>query len=212
MTQTPLVSAIRTRLAQAGYRDLRTPLRVAGVEFAFTAAMQGSDGRGLDLVVLVDTTTGSHGDRDATRIRQRLEALSRALDVTRSRLVLTAILAGASPSGSAETLSEVCRVLFVEQPEQAGDPSDAIAAAQLEDRIRILLPLSIPDPNVETEEGSAVEQLRRALPKAGDARLPDAVIGAAREGAAAVTTAMAAVVDAELGGTNDEKPSPGEAG
>lgn len=212
MTQTPLVSAIRTRLAQAGYRDLRTPLRVAGVEFAFTAAMQGSDGRGLDLVVLVDTTTGSHGDRDATRIRQRLEALSRALDVTRSRLVLTAILAGASPSGSAETLSEVCRVLFVEQPEQAGDPSDAIAAAQLEDRIRILLPLSIPDPNVETEEVSAVEQLRRALPKASDARLPDAVIGAAREGAAAVTTAMAAVLDAELGGTNDEKPSPGEAG
>lgn len=212
MTQTPLVSAIRTRLAQAGYRDLRTPLRVAGVEFAFTAAMQGSDGRGLDLVVLVDTTTGSHGDRDATRIRQRLEALSRALDVTRSRLVLTAVLAGASPSGSAETLSEVCRVLFVEQPEQASDPSDAIAAAQLEDRIRILLPLSIPDSNVETEESSAVEQLRRALPKAGDARLRDAVIGAAREGAVAVTTAMAALLDAELSGTNDEKPSTGEAG
>ena len=31
---------------------------------------------------LVDTTTGHYGDRDPDRVRQRVEALSRALDVT----------------------------------------------------------------------------------------------------------------------------------
>jgi hypothetical protein len=45
----PLVEAIRTCLKGAGYVDLATPFKVAGVEFAFTAAMRGSDGRASTL-------------------------------------------------------------------------------------------------------------------------------------------------------------------
>src|SRR6201999_334497 len=98
----PLVNAIHNRLKEAGYSDLATPFKVANVEFAFTSALRGRNGRSLDLVLLVDTTTGDFGDRDAMRVRQRVEALSRALDVTGSRYVVTVILAGATLSGSVD--------------------------------------------------------------------------------------------------------------
>ncbi|MGG2324774.1 hypothetical protein, partial [Salmonella enterica] len=68
----------------------------------------------LDLVLLVDTTTGEFGDRDGERVRQRVEALSRALDVTGSRYVVTVILAGAILAEGIEALSETCRVSQVE--------------------------------------------------------------------------------------------------
>jgi len=210
VTGTPLVDQIRRRLVEAGYRDLRTPLRVAGVDFEFTAAMQGSQGRGLDLVVLIDTTTGAHGDREGDRIRQRIEGLSRALDVTGSRLVVTAILAGAAPAGNVDALSEICRVLRVEPFEHGRDASGTTAPEQIADRIRILLPLSIPDADSAGDAGSALEQLRRALPKGGDARVVDAVLEASREGAAAVTTAVAGVLDGELDRASDANLAPGD--
>ena len=84
MIGSPLVQAIHKRLHLAGYSDLSTPFKVAGVEFPFTGAMHGRDGRALDLILLVDTTTGDFGDRDGVQVRQRIEALSRALDVTGS--------------------------------------------------------------------------------------------------------------------------------
>jgi hypothetical protein len=86
VSDSPLVQAIQERLRVGGYTDLPTPFKIASVEFAFTGAMRGRDGRALDLVLLVDTTTGDFGDRDGGRVRQRVEALSRALDVTGSRL------------------------------------------------------------------------------------------------------------------------------
>ena len=115
MSGSPLVQAIQERLRGAGYSDLSTPFKVAGVEFAFTGAMRGRDGRALDLVLVVDTTTGDFGDRDGARVRQRVEALSRALDVTGSRYVVTVILAGAVLAEGIEALSETCRVLQVER-------------------------------------------------------------------------------------------------
>ena len=80
MTSSPLIAAIRQRLNEAGYDDLPTPFRMAGVEFQFTGALRGRHGRALDLVLLVDTTAGSFGDSDGARVRARIQALSRALD------------------------------------------------------------------------------------------------------------------------------------
>src|ERR1019366_6768851 len=114
MSQAPLIRAIQEQLRAGGYQDVATPFRVAGVGFEFTAAMRGQGGRALDLILLIDTTTGDFGDRDADRIRQRVEALSRALDLTESRFVITVILAGAPLLGNLETLAETCRVLYVE--------------------------------------------------------------------------------------------------
>ena len=129
MSGSPLVHAIQERLRGTGYSDLPTPFKVAGVEFAFTGAMHGRGGRALDLVLLVDTTTGDFGDRDGGRVRQRVEALSRALDVTGSRYVLTVILAGAVLTEGIEALSETCRVLQVESValDDQGKPADETA-------------------------------------------------------------------------------------
>jgi hypothetical protein len=195
----PLLKAIQERLRGAGYSDLSTPFKIAGVEFAFTGAMRGCGGRALDLVLLVDTTTGDFGDRDGGRVRQRVEALSRALDVTGSRYVVTVILGGAVLAEGVETLSETCRVLQVEgvSLDDQGKPADETSERQLDDRIRVLLPLTLPAPLAETQDGSgpAMEQLVRALPVGTKKALVDAVISASSAGEQAVTDAVALVIN-----------------
>lgn len=198
MSTAPLIHAIQDRLHRAGYHDLSTPLRVAGVEFAFTGALRGREGRALDLVLLVDTTTGDFGDRDGARVRQRVEALSRALDVTASRYVVTLILAGAALAEGVEALSETCRVLQVENIalDQAGQPADEAAQRQLDDRIRVLLPLTLPVAAMDQETGSgpAMDQLIRALQDETEKAFLDAVVDASASGEAAVTDAAAQAV------------------
>lgn len=198
MNGSPIMLAIQARLHKAGYSDLSTPFKLAGVDFAFTGAMRGSDGRALDLVLLVDTTTGDFGDRDGPRVRQRIEALSRALDVTGSRYVVTVILAGAVLSEGVESLSETCRVLQVEAAslDAAGKPVDEAAERQLDDRIRVLLPLTLPAASAEPEAGAgpALDQLIRALPADTNKALVDAAIAAAEGGEQAVTDAVALII------------------
>lgn len=194
----PLVQAIQARLRAARYADLSTPFRVAGVEFAFTGAMRGIEGRGLDLILLVDTTTGDFGDRDGVRVRQRVEALSRALDVTASRFVVTVILAGAALAEGIEALSETCRVLQVEGVplDDQGMPADASAVLQLDDRIRVLLPLTLPAAAGETTDGAgpAMAQLIKALPAGTNKELLEAAMSASSDGEQAVTDAVASVI------------------
>jgi hypothetical protein len=202
MSGSPLVQAIQKRLHAAGYSYLSTPFKVAGVEFAFTGAMRGRDGRALDLVLLVDTTTGDFGDRDGARVRQRVEALSRALDVTGSRYVVTVVLAGAVLAEGIEALSETCRVLQVEGValDEQGQPADETAERQLDDCIRVLLPLTLPVPIAETQDGSgtAIEQLIRALPAGTERALVDLVVAASRAGEQAVTDAVALAINEAL--------------
>jgi len=199
VTGSPLIQAIHDRLCGANYGDLSTPFKVAGVEFAFTGAMRGSDGRSLDLVLLIDTTTGDFGDRDGGRVRQRVEALSRALDVTGSRYVVTVILAGAVLAEGIEALSETCRVLQVESIalDDEGKPADETAVRQLDDRIRVLLPLTLPVPLAEIQDGggTSIEQLIRALPAGMSMTLVDAVITASSAGEQAVTDAVALMIN-----------------
>lgn len=198
MTSSPLIHAIQTRLREAHYRDIATPFRLVGVEFEFTAAMIGQDGRALDLIILVDTTTGEFGDRDPARVRQRVEGLSRALDITGSRYVLTVILAGATLAGEIDTLAETCRVLLVEALPLGADamPANDVAKKQLEDRIRVLLPLSVPPVAAgQGGGGSAIEQLIRSLPKNTDKHMLEAVVAASQDGEEAVTMAIAEIID-----------------
>lgn len=197
----PLVQAVRDRLQEAGYVALSTPFTVAGVEFAFTGAMRGRDGRALDLILFIDSNTGDFGDRDGARVRQRVEALSRALDVTGSRYVVTLILAGAVLTGGIDMLSETCRVLHVEgiALDEDGKPDGDLAREQLDDRIRVLLPLTLPAA-VPSVLGAtpALDQLARALPKATDQALIDMVIAASADGEEAVTEAVAKVINQAL--------------
>jgi hypothetical protein len=211
MSDSPLVQAIQERLRGVGYSDLSMPFKVAGVEFAFTGAMLGRNGRALDLVLLVDTTTGDFGDRDGARVRQRIEALSRAFDVTGSRYVVTVILAGAVLAEGIEALSETCRVLQVEGValDDQSKPADATAERQLDDHIRVLLPLTLPPPISETQDGSgpAMEQLVRALPPSMNKAFIDAVIAASGAGEQAVTDAVALVINSAFRSEPGEEQS-----
>ncbi|MEA1842779.1 hypothetical protein [Agrobacterium tumefaciens] len=202
MTGSPLVNAIQKRLRHGGYDDVSTPFKVAGVEFRFTGAMRGRGGRALDLVILVDTTTGDFGDRDGTLVRQRVEALSRALDVTASRYVITVILAGAVLAEGIEILSETCRVLQVESValNDEGDPADEKAERWLDDRIRVLLPLTLPtlSSDAQKDGGSTMDQLARALPSTTQKILVDALIAASSGGEEAVTEAAALIINQAL--------------
>ena len=189
-----LVGGLVKRLEAAGYARLATPFRVASVEFEFTAALRGSDGRGLDLILIVDTATGEHGDRDAAQVRQRVEALSRALDITQSRYVLTVILAGAALQGDMEALSATCRVLSVESISLDAEnmPVNAVAAEALDDQIRVLLPLDLrPDEGEESStNGDTVSELLAALPKNLDEELVRSIATASLQGETAVTEAL----------------------
>lgn len=206
----PLVRAVQERLRGAGYVDLPTPFKVAGVEFAFTGAMHGREGRSLDLVLFVDTTTGDFGDRDGARVRQRVEALSRALDVTESRYVVTLILAGAMLSEGVEALSETCRVLQVDGVEldANGKPQNEAVAEKLDDRIRVLLPLTLPTEVADASGNApAMERLIRALPKGMNKDLVDAIINASEDGEQAVTDAIALEIDRAFQQTDGEEQS-----
>ncbi|MFA4939645.1 hypothetical protein [Brevundimonas sp.] len=194
MSDAPLVNMIVRRLKADGYEDVTTPFQVASVSFNFTAALRGSDGRALDLILIVDTTTGDFGDRDIVRVRQRIEALSRALDVTGSRYVLTAVLAGAVLTGEVEVLAETCRVLTIgDIPiNAAGDPDGDAAALLLDDRLRVLLSLDLPlrEVGAEDSNGGAVDLLIAALSGDGDQDLLTILLEAAEAGEEAVADAM----------------------
>jgi hypothetical protein len=199
MSAAPLIAAICGRLTAAGYSALATPCKVAGVEFSFTAAMRGRDGRALDLILLFDTTTGDFGDRDADRIRQRVEALGRALDVTGSRYVVTAILAGAALSTSTEALAEICRVLHVDDAPLNEDRQavSTQAARALDDQILLLLPLTLPRLATGATDGSgaAIEQLLKALPEA-TRPMATALVAVSSDGEEAVAEAAGLAVAA----------------
>lgn len=202
MTDAPLVNAIVGRLNAVGYRDVGTSFKVATVSFNFTAALRGRDGRSLDLILVVDTTTGAFGDRDITLVRQRIEALSRALDVTGSRYVLTAILAGAALTGEVEILSETCRVLLIEQIDldEAGQPADEHATLLLDDQLRVLLPLELPPRVAEADDShsGAIDLLLSTVPSAVDRDLITALLEAADGGEDAVADAMGLALNQAL--------------
>ncbi|MCK1595043.1 hypothetical protein [Bradyrhizobium sp. 164] len=207
MTGSLLVRGLVKRLEAAGYQSLGTPFRVASVDFEFTAALLGTAGRGLDLILIVDTATGDYGDRDAAKVRQRVEALSRALDITGSRYVLTVILAGASLQGDIEALSATCRVLTIEHAalDGAGQPVGDAAAETLDDHIRVLLPLDLRgDDASEALQGDPIAELLSVLPKAVDSELVRTITEASMNGEEAVTKALGTRLEEVL--SEDENP------
>lgn len=194
MSQSLLVRGLVQRLEANDYKALSTPFRVASVDFDFTAALLGTGGRSLDLILIVDTATGDFGDRDAASVRQRVHSLSRALDVTQSRYLLTVILAGASLASLVEALSPICRVLSIEDAALGADgvPCSAEALEALDDHIRLLLPLDLRlDNNAEaTAPADPIAELLAALPTDLDQELLTGLAAASIRGDGAVTRAL----------------------
>jgi hypothetical protein len=134
VTPSQPVSRVVSLLTTAGYRQRETPVTVASVPFEFAALLVGSE-RALDLIVVIDTLT-----EPEVRIRQKIEGLSRALDLIASRRPLTIVLVGPPPRAMiVEALSRVCRVLSV------GTPTGAGADTSVSDALAVLLPLDLAD-------------------------------------------------------------------
>ena len=201
MSESPLISVIIRRLSAAGYSPIGTPFSVATVKFDFTSALRGRDGRSLDLVLLIDTTTGEFGDRDAVKVRQRVEALSRALDVTQSRYVLTVILAGAVLTGEFEILGDVCRVLNIDgiTLNESGDPANDTAKLSLDDALRVLLPLQLPGAvNGDIVRKGPVDALLQAVRDSVEPDLAAKLIAASEAGEEAVAKAISEALEDAL--------------
>ena len=150
MISTTPIERISDLLIEAKYARLPVPLKILTLSFDVGAAFIGSD-MSSDLIVVIDNL-----DRSELRMVQIIEALSRALDIARSRRSLTAILVGPRPlPGTLERLSRVARVLPV------GVVSDDEA---LRDWLAVLLPLNIPkiaaQPGLVIHDGGSDDEPR----------------------------------------------------
>lgn len=202
MSLSPLVQVLVARLQAAGYERLVTPFRVASVEFQFTAAFRGVGARALDLVIIIDAVTGEHGDTNGFAVRNRIETLSRALDVTQSRYTVSAVLVGAVLTDNVKALAETCRVLQV--PALALDANGALETKQaemLEDQIRLLLPLRLPQAAEESEvsKTGALDLLLGRLPETVDATLVRELITSSTRGETSVKAALGRRIDEVMG-------------
>jgi len=183
MTQNQPVTRVVQILTNAGYRNRPTPVTVSSVPFEFAALLLGSD-RANDLIIVIDTLVDSEA-----RIRQKVEGLSRALDLVASRRPLTVVLVGPPPrTAILEALSRVSRVLSVGTP--TGDNADRFLA----DALAVLLPLSLPDAGEAVVE--PLGELRRHISSDVDEDVIAPLVSAAVRGSEAVREALRRTIEA----------------
>jgi hypothetical protein len=145
----------------------------------------GSD-RANDLIIVIDTLIDAE-----LRIRQKVEGLSRALDLVASRRPLTVVLVGPPPKAAIiEALARVSRVLTVGTP--TGDNADRFLA----DTLAILLPLSLPDASEAVVD--PLGEVRRQLPPEMDQDVLISLFAAAPGGTEAVQEALREVLETPL--------------
>ncbi len=185
------IDKVSQRLKDAGFEPVSGRFKVASVTFDFPAVLTGKPERGSDLVVLIDTADeGEIGER-GIRARQRLEALTMALDVANWPVVVTAILVGPPlPTETVQELTHTCRVLTVSKSSLDG-VADAPA---LEDRLRVLLPLDA-GLGEDTLAADPIGQLERKMAGTPDARLAELLVSASLRGEDEVRRALARAVE-----------------
>lgn len=164
---------------EGGYRQLPKPFKVGSISFDFTHALVAGE-RANDLVIVIELK----GDTVDDGVTRKVMALTRALDVMRSKRPVTAILTSGQPrTETLQSISKVCRVLPV------GAPTGPDATSAVRDWLSVLLPLTQP-PAVETLldwEGD----LRDAMAASAKGGLMDTLIDAAPHGKEAVETVLA---------------------
>lgn len=170
------IARVVSLLEASGYRTLERRIAVGGIPFEFDAVLAGETS--LDLIVVAATSAETRNDR----LRHRIEGLSRALDLVKSRRPLTVVLVGPSPGlALTHALARVSRVLVTGA--STGDSADDEAR----DALAVLLPLRL------STGGEAVESwagVREALIAAHRGTGIAALFEAAPHGASAVSNAL----------------------
>jgi hypothetical protein len=149
MTTTEKVREIL--IAKGEFRELPNPLKVGSQSFNFPHALIGGE-KSNDLVIIIELNSGTN---DAEVVR-KLYALTRALDVLRSRRSVTVVLTLGQPlPDTLRSLGRVCRVLAI------GSPNGPTADQVLHDWLSVLLPLILPAVTEEAAEWEAavIEEL-----------------------------------------------------
>ena len=172
-------SVVEILVVEGGYRELARPFKVGSLSFEFTHALVAGE-KANDLVIVIELKGGTV-DGAVTR---KVLALTRALDVMRSKRPVTAVLTSGQPrSETVRSISKVCRVLPV------GAPAGPDALEAVRERLSVLLPLKEPA-TVDTMldwEGD----LRGKAPKGS---LLEKFVGAAPNGKVAVEGAFARLI------------------
>jgi hypothetical protein len=168
---------------EGGYKPLPKPFKVGSQSFDFTHALVAGE-RANDLVIVIEL--------------RGVLALTRALDVQRSKRPVTAVLTSGQPrSETVQSISRVCRVLPV------GAPAGPDAVEAVRDWLSVLLPLTQP-PAVDTMldwEGD----LRAVTPDTAKGPLMDALVAAAPRGKAAVEAVLANDITASVKAILDDE-------
>jgi hypothetical protein len=183
MTATTPVGKIIELLTGAGYKQLATPLDIAGLKFEFPAALLGT-GPSPDLIVVFDTAF-----EPEERVRNKIQSIARALDVMKSRRPLTAILAGPRPrTATLDAMSKVCRVLPI------GVAEDGDEEAALRNWLAVLMPLQLPQTTEATADPMAELLQQIGAPEPHTQKL----LNAAGQGSEQVRTALCELVEEPL--------------
>lgn len=141
MTVSAAVNRVVEVLLDANYRQLSTPLRIAGLDFDTAAAFVGAR-PSPDLIVVADTAL-----EDERHIQRMIEGIARAMDVVGSKRPLTAVLAGPRPGwATVDAMSRVCRVLPI------GPSVQGNADESLHNWLAVLMPLALPEPTAGVDD------------------------------------------------------------
>lgn len=182
MSRSTAVDRVAEALVAANYRQLPTPLDIAGLEFEPSAAFVGAR-PSPDLIVVVDTVF-----EDDQRIQRMIEGIARAMDVVGSRRPLTAVLAGPRPGWTTlDAMSRVCRVLPI------GALPQADADETLRNWLAVLMPLTLPGSIVGVDDSSEMANCLDGLPP----EMAD-LVQVAPQGKKAVTSRVQALISDAL--------------
>ncbi len=178
---------------EGGYRVLPKPFMVGSQSFDFTYALVAGK-RANDLVIIIELK----GDSADDVVIRKVLALTRALDVLRSKRPVTAVLTSGQPHLEVvQSISKVCRTLSV------GAPVEGDAMSAVRDWLAVLLPLAQP-PAVDTMLDWEAD-LRSAAPLAAAGTLMDAFIAAAPRGKHAVETVLAEDIGSSVNAVLDDE-------
>ncbi len=172
-------------VGEGGYRQLPKPFKVGTIPFEFTHALVARE-RANDLVVIIELT----GDTVDDGVIRKVMALTRALDVMRSKRPVTAVLTSGQPrTETVQSISKVCRVLPI------GAPTGPNAVSAVRDWLSVLLPLT-QQPAFETLLNWESDLGVATVSTKGE--FTDALIEAAPRGREAVETVLARAINRSI--------------
>lgn len=174
---------VEVLVSKGGFRVLPKPFNVGSLAFDFSHALVGGE-KSNDLVVVIELKSGTV-DADVVR---KVFALTRALDVLRSRRSVTVVLTvGQASPDTVRSLARVCRVLSV------GAPKGPNAEQELHDWLSVLLPLTLPAQVEDTGEWEA--ELKQKISAENDVVFVHDLLRLSNEGERAVEERLRLAID-----------------